>query len=53
MDVDNLRGLATIACMIGFFAVIFWAYAPSRKQRFEDDARLLFTEDEGPDNRHG
>ena len=42
MDQDLLRGLATILCMVGFAAVVYWAYAPKNKKRFEDDARLAF-----------
>ncbi|MFN3236079.1 MAG: cbb3-type cytochrome oxidase subunit 3 [Pseudomonadales bacterium] len=42
MDQDLLRGLATIFCMVGFAAVVYWAYAPKNKKRFEDDARLAF-----------
>jgi cytochrome c oxidase cbb3-type subunit 4 len=49
MDIDLLRGLATVSCMAAFFAVLLWAYSPSRKSRFEEDARMPFAEDEGDD----
>lgn len=46
MDLGNLRGLSTIFCMLGFLAVVYWAYSPSRKERFEEDAELPFLEDD-------
>lgn len=42
MEQELLRGLATIFCMLGFAGVIYWAYVPKNKQRFEQDARLAF-----------
>ncbi len=42
MEQDLLRGLATIFCMVGFAAVVYWAYTPRNKERFEEDARLGF-----------
>ncbi len=45
MELDELRGMGTIMCMVGFFAVVIWAYAPSQKKRFEADADLPFAED--------
>lgn len=45
MDLGDLRGIGTVLCMLGFFAVAFWAYSPSRKARFEEDADMPFAED--------
>jgi len=42
MDIDDLRGVATIFCMLAFAAVVYWAYAPSRKSYFEAAAMLPF-----------
>lgn len=44
MDAGDLRGIATILCMVAFFAVVVWAYSPSRKARFEQDAQLPFAD---------
>ena len=44
-SIDDLRGLATIFCVVAFAAVVFWAYGPSRKQYFDKAATLPF-EDE-------
>ena len=43
MEQELLRGLATIFCMVGFAAVVYWAYTPSNKTRFEEDGRLAFS----------
>jgi cytochrome c oxidase cbb3-type subunit 4 len=47
VDIDFLRGVATILCMAGFFAVVAWAYSPGRKARFEEDGRLPFEDETG------
>lgn len=54
MDQDLLRGLATVFCMVGFAAVVYWAYTPRNKDRFEEDARLAFDweEKEREDSRY-
>lgn len=46
MEINDLRGLATVFCMIGFALVVVWAYSPSRKERFDEDAMLPFEGDE-------
>ena len=46
MDINDLRGLATVLCMIGFFAVVWWAYGPSRRKHFEEAGRLPFDDDD-------
>lgn len=44
MDINDLRGLATVLCMIGFLAVVYWAYSPARKKRFDEAAQLPFAD---------
>lgn len=46
MDMGDLRGLATVLCMIAFAAVVWWAYTPSRKDRFDEAAQLPFSDDD-------
>ena len=36
----------TVAAFAAFLGIVWWAYSPSRKSRFEEDARLVFVEDE-------
>jgi len=42
MDIYLLRSLLTIAAVAAFFAIVWWAYSPARRQRFERDALLPF-----------
>lgn len=44
MDINTLRGLATVLTMIAFFGVVFWAYSGKRKARFDDAANLPFAD---------
>ena len=46
MDINELRGLATLLCMAGFMSVVFWAYSSRRKKEFEEASMLPFEEDE-------
>ncbi|MFT4798153.1 MAG: cytochrome c oxidase cbb3-type subunit 4 [Sulfitobacter sp.] len=45
MDIDLLRGVGTVLCIVGFAAVVVWAYSPRHKSRFEEDGRLPFADD--------
>ena len=47
MDVNTLRGLFTIAAMLAFFAVVWWAYRSANRKRFEEDARIPFADEAG------
>ena len=51
MDINTLRGLSTIFVMIVFVGVCWWAFAPSRKKRFQDAANLPFAEDVDAQNK--
>lgn len=46
MDISDLRGLATILCMLAFAGVVYWAYGPSRKNQFDDAAQLPFADED-------
>ena len=41
-DINLLRSIMTLAAFASFVGIVWWAYAPSRKQRFEGDAQLPF-----------
>lgn len=47
MEINTLRNLMTLLAFAAFLGVIWWAYSPSRRDRFEQDARLVFDENEG------
>jgi len=38
--------MITLAAFTTFMGIVWWAYSPSRKARFERDARLPFDENE-------
>lgn len=46
MDIDTLRGLATIFAMVAFLGICFWAYSKRRKKDFDEAANLPFADDE-------
>ena len=46
MDAHFLDGLGTLLAFIGFVSVCIWAYSSKRKQRFEEDAKLPFADEE-------
>lgn len=45
MDYGILHSIATVAAVIAFAIVCWWAYRPANRQRFEDDARLVLDTD--------
>ncbi len=46
MDINLLRGLITVAALAAFLGIVWWAYAPARKERFERDGRLPLDEED-------
>lgn len=46
MDINDLRGLSTLALMIAFLGVCFWAYSKKRKSSFDEAANLPFADEE-------
>jgi cytochrome c oxidase cbb3-type subunit 4 len=51
MDLNLIRIAVTLAAFAAFLGIVWWAYAPARKRRFEEDALLLFDADEDGDDR--
>jgi cytochrome c oxidase cbb3-type subunit 4 len=45
IDINLLRSLVTVAALAAFLGIVWWAYAPSQRNRFESDARLPFDEE--------
>jgi cytochrome c oxidase cbb3-type subunit 4 len=44
MDINVLRTVVTVVVFAAFIGIVCWAYAPSRRARFERDAMLPFDE---------
>jgi cytochrome c oxidase cbb3-type subunit 4 len=51
MDLNLLRSLVMIAALAAFLGIVWWAYGPSRRSRFERDGRLPFDDDIHGDSR--
>jgi len=47
MDIDLLRSIITVLAVVAFGLIVWWAYSPARKARFERDAQLPFDGDDG------
>ena len=46
MDINLLRSLITVAALVAFLGIVWWAYGPARKERFERDGRLPLDEED-------
>ena len=45
-----ISGILTAILLIAFIGIFFWAYAPSRKQRFAEAAALALADDARSEN---
>ena len=45
-DINLLRNAITVVTFLTFLGIVWWAYGPSRKARFEENARLPFEGEE-------
>ncbi len=50
MDINTLRGIATILAMLAFIGITVWAYSSYKKKDF-DEASLLPFADESEDEK--
>lgn len=48
MDINDLRGLATVFVMAAFIGIALWAYSGKQKKRFEEAANLPFADEDEP-----
>jgi cytochrome c oxidase cbb3-type subunit IV len=44
---ETLRSLWVIWLIILFIGIVWWAYRPKNKRRFEEDARIPFKDEDG------
>ncbi len=44
MDINTIRGLATLFALVAFIAMIVWTYSSRRKKDFDEAASLPFAE---------
>lgn len=52
MDINTLRGIATLLVMIAFISVCLWAYSSKRKTDFDEAANLPFVDDDAEGEKH-
>jgi cytochrome c oxidase cbb3-type subunit 4 len=45
MDINTLRSIATVACLIAFVGIVIWAWSRRNAADFEKAARLPFEQD--------
>ncbi|AQZ96155.1 cbb3-type cytochrome oxidase subunit 3 [Halopseudomonas phragmitis] len=50
MDINTLRGIATLLVLVAFIGITVWAYSSYKKKDFEEAANLPFA-DEPDDNK--
>ncbi len=46
MDINEMRSLVTVAGLICFLVIVFWAYSSRRKSDFAEAANLPFSDPE-------
>ncbi|MEH6386621.1 MULTISPECIES: cbb3-type cytochrome c oxidase subunit 3 [Pseudomonas] len=46
MDINTLRGIATIFAMVAFIGIVIWAYSSYKKKDFDEAANLPFADEE-------
>ena len=46
MDINTLRGIATIFVMVAFIGIVIWAYSSYKKKDFDEAAQLPFADDD-------
>jgi len=49
MDINDLRSIVTVAGLLCFLAIVWWAYSKSSKTGFEEAANLPFAEHDDED----
>ncbi|RTZ16861.1 cbb3-type cytochrome oxidase subunit 3 [Vibrio aquaticus] len=46
MDIGTIHSIWTIVLFVSFVGVVWWAFGKNRKSRFEEDANLIFADEE-------
>ncbi len=46
MDINDLRGISTVALLVAFVAVWIWAWSKRQKKPFNEAANQLFDKEE-------
>jgi len=51
IDIDVLRIAVMLLALGAFLGIVWWAYAPRRRERFERDGLLPFADEEDAGGR--
>jgi cytochrome c oxidase cbb3-type subunit 4 len=51
MDKGTWGAISTVLAAIAFVGVAWWAFAPSRRKRFEEDANLPFADEQNDEQK--
>lgn len=46
MDINLIRSIVTVLSLLAFAGIVWWAYGPSRRARFDEAAQLPFADDD-------
>jgi len=44
MDINLIRSIVTVAALVAFLGIVWWAYSPARRQRMEQAGRSVLEE---------
>ena len=54
MDFGTIHSIYTVVLFATFIGIVWWAFGKKRKARFEEDANLVFADEEkDPQNNQG
>ncbi len=45
MDINVLRSITTVAALVAFLGIVWWAWSKNRRADFDEAARLPFEQD--------
>ncbi|GAD89581.1 cbb3-type cytochrome c oxidase subunit CcoQ [Vibrio halioticoli NBRC 102217] len=48
MDISIIHSIWTIVLFVSFGGVVWWAFGKNRKARFEEDANMIFADEQPP-----
>ncbi|MCJ2376597.1 CcoQ/FixQ family Cbb3-type cytochrome c oxidase assembly chaperone [Vibrio sp. ZSDZ34] len=51
MDIGTIHSIWTIVLFVSFIGVVWWAYGKNRKARFDEDANLVFADEQAPTSK--
>lgn len=46
MSIATFHSIWTVVLFVSFFGVVWWAFGKNRKARFEEDANLVFADEQ-------